>query len=880
MDLLPTLARREASKSSGLGLGWLLAIGLGGGLLLVVAVGLLFYWWYKRRFKPTDMVVYTNAAHLASERSQQFSSGKRGFLSQSSFSRMSSRLSMTLPPVLPPLPTYNSFTNGAGKKERGRSWVDEEALHGPRVRRLSFRDSWFSKEGWLSASPTLPDLEEPPREKLAQAPPDNQKIEVQKRQAPINESQTEPDLPSLTALPRGRPRIPPLMPIRAYATESDLRDILASTEQRLRDGTSLSPEKNSRKSPKRGGSPTKTGSPSKTPHSGRTVVSSHSNGRMTPSPSKRGSQPPGTPTPVRTHSRNASITSIGSVANSLIRQATAELELPGGMSSPSRLRGQEWTAPQQRQPIPQPQFQPHPRWQQGAMGGSSGRDSRPQEEEYLRRVSTESEVSSALSTLYSVGEPEEETGSTETDDPFVVKGTRETRPQLNGPRPLRRAKTIAGLQIYDESAVPAPLRTGSVNARAAARPQSEQPKMSSLTPVSSTRLPPPSISDFRNQEEVRPKSAMTPDMTSRSLFLSSESSEASLVSCSVHSVESNTSDEEEQTVTPKAEHFPRPAGYRKDSSSPESYSTPVKRGGGLVADAGLSSSPLNERLSMLVASTQPKRDLPVPPSCASARPNTCIIQPGLSSRPTSKHMTILPPPISRSGSVSSSVYDVEPSHEDQHTELPRGLGSTLSIRGQTVGSTIAELRRTNSVVSSYSVASLASTFLSDAAADSAALPAIRGGGFSPLRTNSKSAAAGNRNYLSLGGMNALKGSREARQQQQSYVARSRSAVTNLEKTEANKENQVLNVRTVRFETLEHPREGRLGPSLTVPFADTTSIVAPGSSADEQVRGAQQQHQSNQSIESTGLYDKEGFLIPSPDKNSKGGRYSKGGRWRM
>ncbi|CAG9949423.1 unnamed protein product [Clonostachys rosea f. rosea IK726] len=792
MDLTPMLARREASKSPGLGLGWLLAIGLGGGLLLAVAVGLLFGWckpiireipavllW--KTWIPVAIVVQPHVKQALDDTASGAAT----------------------------LATYNSFTNGAGKKERGRSWVDEEALHGPRVRRLSFRDSWFSKEGWLSGSPTLPDLDEPPREKLAQAPPDNQKIEVQKRQAPINESQTEPDLPSLTALPR----------IFSPRLNSDSRD-----------GISLSPEKNSRKSPKRGGSPTKTGSPSKTPHSGRTVVSGHSNGRMTPSPSKRGSQPPGTPTPIRTHSRNASITSIGSVANSLIRQATAELELPGGMSSPSRLRGQEWTAPQQRQPIPQPQFQPHPHWQQGAMGGSSGRDTRPQEEEYLRRVSIESEVSSALSTLYSVGEPEEETRRTETDDPFVVKGTRETRPQLNGPRPLRRAKTIAGLQIFDESAVPAPLRTVSVNARTAARPQSEQPKMSSLTPVSSTRLPPPSISDFRNQEEVRPKSALTPEMTSRSLFLSSESSEASLVSCSVHSVESNTSDEEEQTVTPKAENFPRPAGYRKDSSSPESYSTPIKRGGP-VADAGLSSSPLDERQVLSMLGTQPQRELPIPPSCASAR-----------------YMVISPPPISRSGSVSSSVYDVEPPHEDQHTELP-------------------------SVVSSYSVASLASTFLSDAAAESAAIPAIRGGGFSPLRTNSKSAAAGNRNYLSLGGMNALKGSREARQQQ-SYVARSRSAVTTLEKTEANKENQVLNMRTVRFELPDHTREGRLGPSLTVPLADTTSIVAPGSSADEQQRRAQPQHQSNQSIESTGLYDKDGFLIPSPAKNSKGGR------WRM
>ncbi|CAG9949430.1 unnamed protein product [Clonostachys rosea f. rosea IK726] len=759
----------------------------------------------------------------------------------------------------------------ARRREDGAGLTKKPYMdHG--VRRLSFRDSWFSKEGWLSGSPTLPDLDEPPREKLAQAPPDNQKIEVQKRQAPINESQTEPDLPSLTALPRGRPRIPPLMPIRAYATESDLRDILASTEQRLRDGISLSPEKNSRKSPKRGGSPTKTGSPSKTPHSGRTVVSGHSNGRMTPSPSKRGSQPPGTPTPIRTHSRNASITSIGSVANSLIRQATAELELPGGMSSPSRLRGQEWTAPQQRQPIPQPQFQPHPHWQQGAMGGSSGRDTRPQEEEYLRRVSIESEVSSALSTLYSVGEPEEETRRTETDDPFVVKGTRETRPQLNGPRPLRRAKTIAGLQIFDESAVPAPLRTVSVNARTAARPQSEQPKMSSLTPVSSTRLPPPSISDFRNQEEVRPKSALTPEMTSRSLFLSSESSEASLVSCSVHSVESNTSDEEEQTVTPKAENFPRPAGYRKDSSSPESYSTPIKRGGP-VADAGLSSSPPRRAAGPVDARHTAAARAPHP-TLVREREGKQLHHPTGSFLATDLkvHGHLTAAHLAQRVGLQLRLRRGAP-HEDQHTELPRCLGSTLSIRGQTVGSTIAELRRTNSVVSSYSVASLASTFLSDAAAESAAIPAIRGGGFSPLRTNSKSAAAGNRNYLSLGGMNALKGSREARQQQ-SYVARSRSAVTTLEKTEANKENQVLNMRTVRFELPDHTREGRLGPSLTVPLADTTSIVAPGSSADEQQRRAQPQHQSNQSIESTGLYDKDGFLIPSPAKNSKGGR------WRM
>ncbi|VUC23788.1 unnamed protein product [Clonostachys rosea] len=787
---------------------------------------------------------------------------------------------MTLPPVLPPLPTYNSFTNGAaaGKKQRGRSWVDEEALHGPQVRRLSFRDSWFSKEGWLSGSPTLPDLEEPVPEKLPQAPPIDQKIEVQKRQVSLNESQTEPDLPSLTGLPRGRPRIPPMMPIRTYATESDLRDILASTEQRLREGVSISPEKNSQKSPRRGGSPTKTGSPIKTPRSGRTVASGHSNGRMTPSPSKRGSQPPNTPTPVRTHSRNASITSIGSVANSLIRQATAELELPGGMSSPSRLRGQEWTAPHQKQqPIPQPQFQPQHHWQQGAMGGSSGRDTRrdtrPQEEEYLRRVSMESEVSSALSTLYSVGEPEEEIRrpETETDDPFVMKGTMQARPQLTGPRPLRRAKTIAGLQIYDESAVPAPLRTVSVNTRAAPRPHSEQPKMSSLIAVSSIRLPPPAMNDLRNQEEVRPKSAISPEMTSRSLFLSSESSEASLVSCSVHSIESNTSNEEEQVVTPKAENFPKPAGYRSKSSSPESYSTPVKRGVP-AAGVGLSSSPLDERQvqSMLVASTYNKRDLPVPPSCAGTRPNSAIIQPGPSSRPTSKHMVISPPPMSRSGSVCSSVYDVDFSHEDQHTELPKGLGSTMSIRGQTVGSTIAELRRTNSVVSSYSVASLASTFLSDTPADPQSIPSMRGGGFSPLRTNSKSAAAGNRNYLSLGGMGALKGSRESRQQQNS-VARSRSAVSTLEKTEANKENQVL--RTVRFEMPDHPREGRLGPSLTVPLPETSSIT-PVNSADEQERRALPQLQSNQSIDSTGLYDKEGFLIPSPDRKNKGGR------WRM
>lgn len=739
-----------AEKVRGIGLGWVLAIAIGGGVLLFAAIGFLLAWRIKAHSEPCNTQVY--ASNPDDPTSTRRLTKKRFITSTSSFGNLGSRLSLTFPPVLPPLPTYDSFRgrDEDGDEERGRrrekggdmNWVDEEAMHGPAVNRITFRESWFSREGWLSRSPTLPNVKTHAEKQHSQQQQNiqqdlptqvtSQNINVQKRQSKIVTSQTVPDLDA----DRGRSRVIAAAqkpPMRPCATETDLKRVLVSTEQRLREGNNRSPVKTPVKTPR--------SSPKKTPHSRSSTRATY----------RRSIHATPTPSPSKPHSRNASVTSIGSAANSLINLATQELQLPAGP------RGKQWK--------PQPGSLPDP-----------------------RRRSVDSDVSSSLSTLYSIGEAE--------DGALVLPA-----PQVTGPDPfvesrgLARSTRVSVPEILDESAIVPPLRTRFLKAGGT--------RFSLPPPTPSLPPPSPLLS-----EDVKMKSK-----------LSAATSEASMMSVSVHSISS------ELTIGPETPNVEVHRRNRSDTSS---------------LDTGLdfSSSPTGERevLSILIASVRPRHQSYV---TITDLDSPC----GLS-----------PSPNRRGASTSSSIYDTDSLYNTiesicnagEEQPLPSGRSSL------TVGNTVAQLRRMNSVVSSYSVASVAST-ISEPLNESNTATSRRGGDFSHDRKNSKKTAAmGNMNYRSLGGTSTSKSpsKKKGARVTPKGPRTPRSAVPVKKEKVEGKENQGLGLRVVRFD-VPGLREGGQSANVSAP-----------PSPDAETR--QLERQSVQSVESIGLYDKDGFLKGSPN----------------
>ncbi|KAJ3519687.1 hypothetical protein NM208_g14024 [Fusarium decemcellulare] len=451
----------ETARAGGLGLGWILAFSVGGAILLFAAIGFLLSWRIKSRSRDSSSVVY-EVANNTDERRQSILTN-RLMKKKSNISKSASRLSLSLPPVLPPLPTYNSFTffGGNGKRGRSSSWVEEDKFHGPKMTR---RDSLFSRDSWLGRAPTLPSLmmeDDPEKGEPSEQPEQETQVPERPSLEILQRIKTAPELPTQEQEMQTSPvRASTRSRVRPSVTDSDLHDILRCTEQRLRDGLSQSPTKTPRVSPTKR-TPQKIqslrsasyrNSPVKTPRSQKTVSSQESTNttgtvrmtRVTQSPSKK---PAVQATPTKGHTRNLSISSLGSAANSLLAEATQELGLAGGLSSPSRFKGHQWglldhqtprkaESPQKiqsPQKIPSPQKLPTPQKQ------------KPDRQSPDRRDSQESQASSSLSTLYSANEPEEK----EQSDPFVEKKlpvapSLESRTSLFGPRALKsRARNLS-----------------------------------------------------------------------------------------------------------------------------------------------------------------------------------------------------------------------------------------------------------------------------------------------------------------------------------------------------------------------------------------------------------------------------------------------------
>ncbi|KAK2778417.1 alpha-galactosidase [Colletotrichum kahawae] len=209
---------------------------------------------------------------------------------------------------IPRSKTFNVFgtADADGGQQRGghlrrnNSWIDEDAIHGPRVqkddRRLSIRDSFILR------TPTLPDFSTfKEEEAFANEQTDGSYAITQPRPVSLPAPRGNPPripLPRtasyelaerLAAAARGGPPVPlpspqgprpaPLPRLRHKTTESDLAEILRSTEERLMNGTPSnsrpatrqransasagSSVRTPRGSPTKGGSPTKSGSPVK-----------------------------------------------------------------------------------------------------------------------------------------------------------------------------------------------------------------------------------------------------------------------------------------------------------------------------------------------------------------------------------------------------------------------------------------------------------------------------------------------------------------------------------------------------------------------------------------------------------------------------------------
>ncbi|KAI8714637.1 hypothetical protein NCS52_01184100 [Fusarium sp. LHS14.1] len=861
-----SLYRREAG---GLGLGWILAFSVGGAILLFAATGFLLTWRIRSRTDSESTTVYQVSDNSDDHRQSIFT--KRLVKKNPSSAKSCSRLSLSLPPVLPPLPSHNSFTffGGNGKRGRSNSWVEEDKFHGPKVSR-SRRDSLFSRDSWLGRAPTLPslmmedDLEKGQPSELQGDQPTAHLMEQHSFET-LKPSKTAPELPTPAQELQTSPvRVHPLGNVRASVTDLDLRDILRLTEQRLRDGSSVSPTKTPHPSPSKHsqkisslrGTPHKN-SPLKTPHSHRTTSSLDSTNttgtvrinHVAQSPSKRSTIHGIPPRPA--HSRTVSISSIGSAANSLIAEATQELGLPGGLSSPSRLRGRQW------QPLDDnsPEKDPTPKKET------------VEKESPSRRESQDSEASSSLSTLYSANEPEDR----DQPDPFVEKKrqaglTSESRSSLFGPRSLRSRKRTLSISIPAGQSIfntPGQLNRNSVSTQAVGGP-----------PLSIVLQPP--------QEQLhRDISFGNRDRHGFALAYPVTGSMTSMVTPSVTTATDEDSSlclDDQRSESPRFDAPGRPIWPQQQDRNTLVVNAPT-------SPLTTASSPFDEQdvMALLMGTAAPRRALPDPPRHV-AQVEQIVMPTPLCPRPRrdfSQHlhkMSMTPP--ETSVHEGESMVD-DPGAVSTGSPLRRSLSRSLRdppsgpppamMSMSSLGNSIVELRRMNSMVSSYSATSVTSSHNEP---DSPTLPNPLNSTFSRgrLTSNPRTSNSGRQNYLNLGSpRKSLSGAVSAATPTRP-IPPSKSSRTNLgveireDEDDEGKENQGSELKVPKLDMATGLRETRRSGNFGRDTRD--SILTTRSTGKTKVGALSKKEAQRHSVESLGLYDKDGFLKASPENKGR------------
>ncbi|CCT66996.1 uncharacterized protein FFUJ_13173 [Fusarium fujikuroi IMI 58289] len=857
MDL-SNISRRAIHGAGGLGLGWILTFSIGGAILLFAAIGFLLTWRVKSRDKEDATTVYQVSENAEDHRRSIFT--KRLVKRKYAMSRSVSRLSLSLPPVLPPLPTYNSFTffGGNGKRGRSSSWVEEDRFHGPIVSR-SRRDSLFSRDGWLGRAPTIPTLmTDDDLEKAQDSQELEQGIKVQKRQSveTLKPSKTAPELPMPEDEAQTSPvRAPSRARVRASVTDTDLRDILRSTEQRLREGTSRSPSKNSRSSPTKRSpqkissvrSTPRKNSPTKTPHSHKTMSSEDSTNttgtvrisRIPPSPTKRATIHV---VPTDAQSRQVSTGSIGSAANSLIAEATQELVLPGGLSSPSRMRGRQWDAPED----PSPE-------KQNPQKKSSNKQS-AKEDSPNRRASQDSQASSSLSTLYSANDPEEK----DQPDPFVERKTpgfisSESRGSLFGNRAShKRGRNLSisipgGQSIFNTTGQ---LRPSFVSTQAVGGP-----------PISSYLQPP--------LERFQRNDTYSRDQDGIALAFPVSNSYTSILTPSVTTTEGDST----LSLGNRMSESPKPeVPERVRPLLPENRHSVAT----VPSPSTVTSSPFDEQdmLSLLMG-TAPKRALPEPPKHIAQVDQIVMPKPvsPMPRREFSQHLRQMSstantiyhdePPVGSPSAISTGSplrRSISRSKKDMASLAPPTVPSMGSL-----GNSIMELRRMNSMVSSYSGNSLGSSLNEP---DSPTLPMLNlTSSFSRRTINPvtpRASMSGRQNYLNLGSPNKNSSGSVVPPMPTRPLPQSRSNRSNLgveireDDIDEGKENQEPSstssgLRETRRSANMRRDARNLSQALSKTKLGTVSELIAESKRDSK----------RKSVDSIGLYDADGFLKSSP-----------------
>jgi hypothetical protein len=352
-------ARSDTIEGTSLSLGVLVVIAMSGTLVLGACLSALFIHLARRRHVlDEDDASFLERAEVENETDasrpesrsrrklrKRIASPEDGNSLERSSSGMSKRVSL---PILPPVFTkrHSSFdpfaTQTANRRERS-SWIDEDALHGPTVKkhkephRFSVRESWPLK----AMAPTIPrvhsespaaaqhellvagDLSirmipQPPRPVLIHTNSGGQAAQYAYHGGGSPTRQT-----GLLRLPgQGQ---------RSISTDSTLSQILRSTEQRLQHGNAGGARRNFNQAST---TPTRTGTsmeslPARTDGSWVTVSAA-----QTPSPTK--SQSPNRPESGSAHHRQPSQCSVISEPDSLFADPSPGTYVPTALSSPSR----------------------------------------------------------------------------------------------------------------------------------------------------------------------------------------------------------------------------------------------------------------------------------------------------------------------------------------------------------------------------------------------------------------------------------------------------------------------------------------------------------------------------------------------------------------
>lgn len=852
---------RRAMESSALGLGWLLALSVGGAVLLFTAVGFLLTWRMRSRSRAREQAEENERAvgqvSDTTDDHHQAKLTKRLTKRKEVTTESTNRFSLTLPPVLPPLPTYHSlgFPKEA-KKGRSSAWVEEDKFHGPKVSK-SLRDSWFGRDSWMNKTPTLPVLIMDDQEKGEARKSREQTENAQKRMSreKLKHNKTDPELPlDVTEETKTSPiKAPRQAYVRASVTDSDLRYILRSTEERLRDGQSQSPTKTPQISSQKYAS--LRGSPVNIPRSHKTSASLDSTqttgtvriSRMTPSPSKRATIHT-VPSTAAHSGRKASISSIGSAADSLIAEATQELVLPGGLSSPSRMK---------------------------ACKRETEEDDEMQRPVLESRKSTESNASSSLSTLYSANDPEEK--KTEQSDPFVERRASGAPPSnarstLFGPRGVtRRTRTLSISLPSGQSVFNAPPAT---QEQGYLKPTSVSTQAFGGPPI---MLQPPSFDvrngNYNNRDRDEGIALAFPVSNSYTSMLTP-------------SVTTATDDDTMEPPDERRSESPQLMWQQSDQvdSTPQpKRMQPNKRDsqvtiGGASPSTTMDSSPFDEQdmLSLLMTNPVPSRALPDLPRHISYADQTAR---SLSPRPTKdfsqqlRQMSI--------ASSKSSIYD-----EESIVEGPGAISTGSPTRRsiirmvkespvlppppppppiatESLGNSIVELRRMNSMISSYSATSMASSRFGDP--DSPTLPPLCGT-LSPISARN-AGNSGRQNYLNLG---SSPSSKKATTTPGRQLPPSRSQLSIEITEEDSKENQNPDPETTPpvpargdVGLRETRRRGNLGRDTRDSLLTTR--------AGSKTRLGTVSETKRESVEASSPYGKNGFLKSSPDVTLKGAK---------